>query len=37
MREPICRQNINILTYKTAFQPTGLDGIVAVLGGYDAS
>ena len=24
-------------TYKTAFQPTGLDGIVVALDGYEAS
>ena len=27
----------NRLTYKTASQPTGLDGIVVVIAGYDAS
>ena len=37
MWEFTCQQNIYRLTYKWAFQPAGLEGIVVDLGGYDAS
>ena len=37
MREFICPQDIYRRTLKWASRPTGLDGIVALLDGYDAS
>ena len=37
MWELICQQNIYRRTYKRATQHAGLEGIVADLGGYDAS
>ena len=33
----VSQQNIYRQTYKTAYRPPGLDGIVALLDGYDAS
>ena len=37
MWELISQQNIYRRTYKKASQPTGLDGMVVVIDGYDAS
>ena len=37
MWEFICQHNTYRLTHKTASQPTGLDGNVVLLEGYDAS
>ena len=37
MWEFTCQQNIYRQTYKTAPRPVGLEGVVALLGGYDAS
>ena len=37
MWEIICQQNVYTRTYKAASRPTGFDGIVAPLDGYDAS
>ena len=37
MWEFICQQNIYRRIYKSASGPTGLDGIVIFLDGYDAS
>ena len=37
MWDIIYQQNIYRSTYKTASRPTGLDGIVVRLDGYDAS
>ena len=36
MRKFISQQIIYRRSYKTAFRPPGLDGMVAVLDGYDA-
>ena len=36
MWEQVCQQSIYRQTYKWASQPAGLEGIVVVLGGYDA-
>ena len=35
--ELICQLNVYRRTYKTASRPTGLDGFVVLLDGYDAS
>ena len=37
MWEFICLHEIHRRTYKRESQPTGLDGIVALLDGYDCS
>ena len=37
MWEFICQHDINNRIFKGASRPIGLDGIVALLGGYDAS
>ena len=37
MWEFVCQHDIYRPTYQTASRPTGLDGIVALLDGYDAS
>ena len=37
MWELLCQQNIYRRTYKRESQPAGLEGIVIVIGGYDAS
>ena len=37
MWELICQLNVYRRTYKTEYRPTGSDGIVIALDGYDAS
>ena len=37
MSDIICQLNINRQTYKTAIRPTGRDGSVDQINGYDAS